>query len=208
VSTSPRVAGLNATSWAEGTALRDASCPGNVVQPVTLFVPRPGPPPLNATTTRTTPKSREQQLNANSVLFAAAQRKLDNTRKSPPDTVVVSGRHVQKPLNARQLYEKEAKKRRAFFPIRICEMNFLSKFERDLLKNETWYSTICSCQGWEVQGISIMQTLHLEPILYFFNERTLNLEPIIFFLEVRTLNLEPIVFFLNGQTLNLGPFAA
>ncbi len=25
-------------------------------------------------------------------------------------------------------------------------------------------------QGWEVQGISTMQTLHLEPIFYFFSE--------------------------------------
>jgi hypothetical protein len=63
-------------------------------------------------------------------------------------------------------------------------------------------------QGLEVQGISIMQTLHLEPIFYFFGGQTLNLKPILVFLEVRTLNLEPIIFFLNGQTLNLGPFPA
>jgi hypothetical protein len=63
-------------------------------------------------------------------------------------------------------------------------------------------------QGWEVQGISIMQTLHLEPIFYISGGQTLNLKPIIFFLEVRTLDLNRIIFFLNGQTLNLGPFAA
>jgi hypothetical protein len=63
-------------------------------------------------------------------------------------------------------------------------------------------------QGWEVQWISITQTLQLEPIFYFFGGQTLNLKPITFYLEVRTLNLEPIIFFLNGQTLNLGPFAA
>ncbi len=54
-----------------------------------------------------------------------------------------------------------------------------------------------------------MQTLHLEPIFFFFfGGQPLNLKPIIFFLEVRSLNLEPIIFFLNGQTLNLKPFAA
>jgi hypothetical protein len=39
-----------------------------------------------------------------------------------------------------------------------------------------------------------LQTLHLEPIFYFFSGQTLN--------------LKPIIFFLNGQTLNLEPFAA
>jgi hypothetical protein len=63
-------------------------------------------------------------------------------------------------------------------------------------------------QGWEVHWISITQTLHLEPIFYFFGGQTMNLKPIKFLLEVRTLNLEPNIFFLNGQTLNLGPFAA
>ncbi len=61
-------------------------------------------------------------------------------------------------------------------------------------------------QGLEVQGISIMQTLHLEPIFYFFGGQTLNLKPMIILLEVRTLNLKPIIFLLNGQTLNLKPF--
>jgi hypothetical protein len=65
-------------------------------------------------------------------------------------------------------------------------------------------------QRWEVQWISITQTLHLEPIFYFFGGQTLNLKRIKFFLQVRTSNLEPVFFFflLNGRTLNLGPFAA
>jgi hypothetical protein len=82
--------------------------------------------------------------------------------------------------------------------------NDFSRFDTKMISHEfmIWY------QGWEVQWISITQTLHLEPNFYFFGGQTLNLKPDKFFLEVRTLNLEPINFFLNGRTLNLGPFAA
>jgi hypothetical protein len=45
----------------------------------------------------------------------------------------------------------------------------------------TFQTKILSSQGWEVQGISMMQTLNLEPIFYFLGVQTLNLKPIIFF---------------------------
>ncbi len=62
-------------------------------------------------------------------------------------------------------------------------------------------------QGWEVQGISMMQTLHLEPIFHFFGGQTLNLKPVFFSwkFEVWTLNLKPQTYSFFPEWSNLEP---
>jgi hypothetical protein len=48
-------------------------------------------------------------------------------------------------------------------------------------------------QGCEIQWNSMTQTLHLEPIFYFFGGQTLNLKPITFFSG--SLNLKPGTYY-------------